>query len=175
MAQYDINKIQLPNGDICNIIAALDRFYPVGSIYISINSTNPGTIFGGTWTSFGAGRVLVGVDPEDEDFNTAGNTGGEKEHTLTQGELPKTTGSMTMRQWTKTVGGSATFSHSGIISKSYVSVSNVPLGADSGTQKQADLLTISFGNDEAHNNLQPYITCYMWLRTAQFKLMRNKP
>lgn len=146
MAQYDINKIQLPNGDICNIIAALDRFYPVGSIYISINSTNPGTIFGGTWTSFGAGRVLVGVDPEDEDFNTAGNTGGEKEHTLTISEMPSHNHYLD-NYWS-----------SGSGSKSaYTMTSN---------RKLIDHYSGNTGGNLPHNNLQPYITCYMWLRTA---------
>lgn len=46
---------------------AVDLFYPVGSIYLSVNSTNPGSIFGGTWVAFGAGRVLVGVDANELD------------------------------------------------------------------------------------------------------------
>lgn len=59
--------------DIINII------YPVGSIYISTVSTNPGTLFGvGTWTAFGAGRTLVGLDGGDSDFNTVEKTGGAK-------------------------------------------------------------------------------------------------
>ena len=52
--------------------------YPVGSIYISYNNTNPGDIFGGTWESFSKGKTLVGLDENDNDFKTAGNTGGNK-------------------------------------------------------------------------------------------------
>src|SRR5690606_4211067 len=58
-----------------------DKIYPVGSIYINAeDDTNPATLLGfGTWEAFGSGRVPVGIDSEDEDFNTAGKTGGSKE------------------------------------------------------------------------------------------------
>lgn len=52
--------------------------YPVGSIYFSTTATNPGVNFGGTWVAIGAGQVLVGVDPNDTDFNAALKTGGSK-------------------------------------------------------------------------------------------------
>ena len=54
--------------------------YPVGSIYTSTSSINPGTLFGGTWIAYGTGRVLVGVDDTDTDFNASGKTGGTKYH-----------------------------------------------------------------------------------------------
>lgn len=66
----------------------LNLVYPVGSIYMSISSTNPGTLFGGTWVAWGAGRVPVSVDANDTDFNAAEKTGGEKTHTLTILEMP---------------------------------------------------------------------------------------
>ena len=56
----------------------LDKFYPVGSIYINTTGVNPSTFMGGTWQSFGAGRVLVGQDTTDTDFDTLGETGGSK-------------------------------------------------------------------------------------------------
>lgn len=52
--------------------------YPVGAIYTSVNQTNPGSIFGGTWQQFAAGRTLVGVDPTQSDFNQVQKTGGAK-------------------------------------------------------------------------------------------------
>lgn len=64
------------------------QIYPVGSIYMSVLDTNPATLFGGTWASFGQGRVLVGVDPNDSDFNDSDKTGGAKTHTLTTAEMP---------------------------------------------------------------------------------------
>lgn len=63
--------------------AILLATHPVGSIYISEDSTNPGTLFGGTWAAYGAGRVLVGRDAGDTDFDTAGETGGAKTVTST--------------------------------------------------------------------------------------------
>ena len=57
---------------------AMQYAYPVGSIYMSANSTDPKMLFGGTWERYANGRVLVGVDEADTDFNTAGKTGGEK-------------------------------------------------------------------------------------------------
>lgn len=66
-----------------------DRVYPVGSIYLSVNNVNPGTLFGGTWVAWGSGRVPVGVDVDDADFSTAEKTGGEKKHALTASEGPQ--------------------------------------------------------------------------------------
>ncbi len=57
----------------------LEQVYPVGSIYISVVSTNPNTLFGiGTWVAFGTGRVLVGIDPGDADFDSVEETSGAK-------------------------------------------------------------------------------------------------
>ena len=76
-----------------------EKIYPVGSIYINAtNSTNPGTLLGfGTWTAFGAGRVPVGIDSSDTDFDTAEETGGSKTHTLTTNELPSHTHTHTVQ------------------------------------------------------------------------------
>ena len=67
-----------------------ETLYPVGSIYINASvSTNPSTLFGfGTWVEFGKGRVLVGVDTGQTEFDTLGETGGAKTHTLTINEMP---------------------------------------------------------------------------------------
>lgn len=71
-----------------NLALVLQVVYPVGSIYISTNATNPATLFGfGTWSAFAQGRTLIGVGTSDQAF-TAGATGGESEHTLTGVEVP---------------------------------------------------------------------------------------
>ena len=72
-----------------NTVCSLQQVYPVGSIYINASvSTNPGTLLGfGTWTAFGAGRVPVGINDSDSDFNEAEETGGSKTHTLTEAEI----------------------------------------------------------------------------------------
>ena len=62
--------------------------YPVGSIYMSVNNVNPGLLFGGTWEAWGVGRVPIGVDTNDEDFDTVEETGGSKTHVLTVEEIP---------------------------------------------------------------------------------------
>ena len=63
-------------------------YWPIGSIYISVNNTNPSQWFDGVWESFGSGRVLVGVDTSQSEFNTVMKTGGEKVHKLTTNEMP---------------------------------------------------------------------------------------
>ena len=65
-----------------------DTIYPVGSIYMSVNATNPSELFGGTWVAWGSGRVPVGVDTSDSDFLTIEKTGGEKTHELSINEMP---------------------------------------------------------------------------------------
>lgn len=61
-----------------NPSALIDKVYPVGSIYMSVNNVNPSALFGGTWVSWGAGRVPIGVNTGDSDFNTVEKTGGGK-------------------------------------------------------------------------------------------------
>ncbi len=75
------------SGGGMNAESILLAVYPVGSIYISVNSANPGVVFGGTWVAFGAGRALVGFSGTDSDFNAAEKTLGEKTHALTSSEL----------------------------------------------------------------------------------------
>jgi microcystin-dependent protein len=66
-----------------------DVIYPVGCIYESTSSTNPSTLFTGTnWSSFGQGKMLVGLDPNDADFNSTNDTGGSKTVTLTEAQMP---------------------------------------------------------------------------------------
>ena len=85
--------IALESGDFKKDI--VDLIYPVGSIYISMNSTNPSTLFGGTWEAFGQGRVLIGAGTGNDGSTslsfTAGGTGGEYKHTLSVSEMPSHT------------------------------------------------------------------------------------
>lgn len=129
-------------------------YYPVGSIYISVNNINPTTYFGGTWEAFGTGRTLVGVDTSQTEFNTVKKTGGEKTHKLSEAEMPKHnhTSSKNFGYDCGTSGWGALF---GSYSSGYV-YQSTNIGNYLNTK----------GNDQPHNNLQPYITVYMWLRTA---------
>ena len=63
-----------------------DRMYPVGSIYISTNSTSPASLYGGSWERYGTGRALISASDTDSDF-TAGTTGGSKTHNHNPGTL----------------------------------------------------------------------------------------
>ena len=130
--------------------------YPVGSIYISVSDTDPGDLFGGTWERFGNGHTLMGVDEDTMYFYKAGVTGGEAEHTLTADELP----SHRHNVWSYISSGSQTF-HTGsspAINSTVVWSSQDKNNYQLYTQKQ--------GSGQAHNNLPPYITVYMWKRTA---------
>lgn len=125
--------------------ALRDIFYPVGSIFQSTDGTDPSTFIGGTWERFGNGRVLVGVDEADSDFSTVNKTGGAKTHTLTIEEMP-----------------SHTHTFSGADSYNYVKVE----ASSTNGLKASAKTTGSTGGNQAHNNMQPYITVYMWKRTA---------
>ena len=126
----------------------LNTIYPVGSIYISVSSANPGLTFGGTWSLFGAGKTLVGVDTGDADFNAAEKTGGEKTHTLTVNEMPSHNHDILKPRWSTSTGANAVYGSNGTGSGSDYD--------DRGYQ----------GGGEAHNNMQPYITVYFWERES---------
>jgi hypothetical protein len=133
---------------LANWAGVLALVYPVGSIYVNASdATNPATLLGfGTWDAFGAGRVMVGFNDSDSDFDTAEETGGEKTHTLTTAEMPS-------------------HSHAGIQTA-------VQSGGDQGgpgswyADRNQSGSTQSTGSGSAHNNLQPYIVVYMWKTTG---------
>lgn len=129
----------------------VDKFYPVGSVYISVNDTNPSTLFGGTWERFAAGRTLVGVDTGQTEFNTVKKTGGAKTVALTVNQIPSHSHKVTIDDYVYYVGEGATGS-----------------GAHDMSEPSTDWVTktANTGGGQAHNNLQPYITVYFWLRTA---------
>ena len=137
--------------------------YPVGSIYMSTVNVNPATLFGGTWEQL-EDRFLLGAGTN----YTAGDTGGEAAHTLTDGELPKTSGEWWMRRmsWgTGSTQSSALFGGtSGIASSDTGSGGVDSVAYYSGVTRVPDKIKLAFGNDEAHNNMPPYIVVYMWKR-----------
>lgn len=142
----------LPPGsvDIAGVFAMagkqlLDVFYPVGTIYESVKPDSPSTFMGGTWSRFGNGKVLVGVDENDADFNTVNKTGGEKAHTLTIPEMPSHTHDY--------VGGT----------NNYVKVEASAVNGYTDTKTKT---SSAAGGNQPHNNLQPYVTVYRWQRTA---------
>jgi len=133
-----------------NTIATLANIYPVGSIYINASvSTNPSTLLGfGTWVAFGAGRVMVGLDSGQTEFDTAEETGGAKTHTLTISEMPSHTHNQPKG------------------CKPPTNPNDVDITGGNGTTITDNILTDATGGGQAHNNLQPYIVVYMWKRTV---------
>ena len=114
----------------------LKTTFPIGSIYITQNNTNPKDILKfGTWERL-KGRVCIGVDESDNDFKTIGSTGGEKVHTLTDAELPR-----------RTFLEAKAPNLDGLTKNPSTAVGEVNTGG------------------LAHNNMPPYeIVGYMWIR-----------
>lgn len=160
---------------------------------MSVKNTNPGTLFGGTWTAWGAGRVPVGINTSDTDFSTVEKTGGEKTVTLTTTQMPSHTHSYAHTHTTPSTSISSSGAHTHVTRlRSDTSVGEGLQGERIGTSvyvkttenaiessgahthtvpamttnKQSTSTSGSVGGGSSHNNIQPYITCYMWKRTA---------
>lgn len=124
--------------------------YHVGKIILDTENVNPATYLGfGTWELWGKGKVPVGIDTEDTDFDTVEKTGGEKEHTLTISEMPNHNHELTTY-------GEGTTPTSRRVRGTETGINGA--NAYGGTKY--------IGGGQAHNNLQPYIICYMWKRTS---------
>jgi len=153
-----------------NAIPAVDlsTVYPVGSVYLNASdSTNPGTLFGfGTWVAFGAGRVPVGIDSGDTDFDTAEETGGAKTHALTEAEMPKHYHQM------RGPNSISAPQNGGVGSGGIYGGGTPDDGAygygtwSTGGDASSGSLSTGTGSGDAHNNMPPYIVVYMWKRTA---------
>jgi len=122
--------------------------YPVGSIYMSVNSTSPASLFGGTWVQL-KDRFLLGAG----DSYSNGKTGGEATHTLTIDEMPKHKHAVD-GNWAYDVGGAA-FGASIIQNQGYTFAGN-----NIGNYMR------NSGSGQAHNNMPPYLVVFMWRRTA---------
>ena len=135
--------------------AIINAVYPVNSIYISVSATNPATIFGvGTWVAWGSGRVPVGVNTSDSDFNTVEKTGGGKKIII---PFQNYTSFVDFR-WENI----KTWSNWENKRRSY----NATVGDLSGEASYGGAVGSNENGEATNGNLQPYITCYMWKRTA---------
>lgn len=193
-ATFGTNSTQLATTAFAT--AALQSVYPVGSIYINASSsTNPATLIGfGTWTAFGAGRVLVGLNASDTDFDTAEETGGSKTST-SSGTISGTVGdtALTTAQMPKhyhryvgaylaqeqapnggALGQNGNFGggtpDDGAWEYNTYSVGGSATSGGTGTGSgNGDAHTHSFSGSfsgATQSTVQPYITVYMWKRTA---------
>ena len=205
-------------GDVCingnlDVKDFVNLIYPIGSIYMSVSSTNPNKLFGGTWEKWGSGRVPVGIDSSQTEFAASELHGGSKSQNLTVDQLPSHLHSMSHTHTTPSSYDSYNGNHTHTTqAKTIVNpiiVSGTTLGwthnyfdktkitrdgvgprADENLNLNIPALTMTTvgehrhiipamttnsisttntgytGSANAHNNLQPYITCYMWKRIA---------
>lgn len=158
-----------------------DLIYPVGSIRMTVDPTNADTFLGGTWELWGASRVPVGVDANDRDFADPEQTGGAKTVTLTTANMPSH--NHTLSSGTATAAEAAAHTHqaaAGTYKVGSGSGSNYKYLTNDGTTGPATTgsggghthtvtlsgSTGSKGSGTAHSNMQPYITCFFYKRTA---------
>ena len=131
-----------------------NKLYPVGSIYISVNATNPAELFGGTWERL-KDRFLLAAG----DSYAAGSTGGEATHRLTIDEMPSHAHEMAPWMWAVSSGF-----NTGTYNILDMNTGNADsYNASKSRQKQ---YSESTGGGLAHNNMPPYLAVYMWKRTA---------
>ena len=143
----------------------LDNVYPVGSIYMNVNSTNPGTLFGGTWEQI-QGRFLLGMSSS----YPAGSSGGEATHTLTNNEIPE------HRHYVGQDGATYRALPSNYATEDpnkefytteltspgprYLKPNNTQVGYLVARE------LVNTPNGQPHNNMPPYLSVYIWKRTA---------
>lgn len=124
----------------------VDLIYPVGSIYIAVNAANPSTLFGGTWEQL-KDRFLLAAG----DTYKAGSTGGEATHTLTVDEMPNHSHGIALASASSTNG-------TAYAQRIEAYSTNTQMGQSAANE--------AVGGSQPHNNMPPYLTVYMWERTA---------
>lgn len=135
-------------------LSFFNLIYPVGSIYMSVNPTNPSELFPRTaWAEWGKGRVPVGVDASQAEFNKVEKTGGSKSVALTGNQLPAHNHNVPKPEWY------------GVTSEADTGFGLLRTKNPNKDGSDGFVSTYT-GKGETHSNLQPYITCYMWVRTA---------
>ena len=124
-------------------ITSAKELFPIGSVYITVENINPGTFLGGTWTGFGGGRCLVGVNSSEAEFDEPLKTGGAKSNTYD-------------------------FTHNHIVGEN---ITNTAQEAGSAVVSLGNNTSLSTNagtplGSKAISTLQPYIVVYFWRRTA---------
>lgn len=140
-------------GSDTNVVEVLKKVYPVGSIYISVTSTNPATVFGfGTWSAFGEGRTLLGIGNNGTtNYTTVEATGGVETVTLTsaQSGVPAHTHTLMTNGTPPTA-----------------TAGKMAIGNASVVDSATTAANTAANASQAHTNLQPYIVTYMFKRAA---------
>lgn len=147
----------------------LDFLHPVGSIYMSTSATNPTNLFGGTWVAWGAGRVPVGFNGGDGNFNSSEKTGGSKtiniehNHGLSNARAAVGRADSSLATMSYTSGGNP---HNVYFDREFSYYGGISGGSKHATDTSLIYGNTNNGGSTAASVLQPYITCYMWKRTA---------
>lgn len=188
------------------LAAVFEQAWPLGSIHMSVNPENPAvTLGGGVWQAWGSGRVPVGVDTGQTEFNAVEETGGAKTHTLTVDQIPShdhaqdphshgmshdhsststnstgahvhsidssgggSTGDLGSNPRLKRASPEASpdYTAADAMESAGTHSHTVDIPAYSGSTTGTTANNQNTGGGQAHNNLQPYITCYMWKRVG---------
>lgn len=142
-SDYDVGWV-----DQINKTFLLNYAFPIGSIIYNASADfDPNTAYGGTWEKI-KGRMIIGYNESDSDFNTLKSTGGSKTHTITINEMPAHTHNIKYGNYQTNVGTSGP--------QIYSNVEN-----DIKTRA-----TTSTGTGTAMNIMNPYYVANIWLRTA---------
>lgn len=134
----------------------LDLVYPIGRGFIDFTDTDYSNYLGLTWERELVGMTPVGLNETDTDFDTVGKTGGEKEHILTEAELPAISGYL-IGVMTYSSAARGCFTGTPEVST---------IGAPSGSNQDFTTYSLAFGNNQSHNNMQPYQVVSYWKRVS---------
>lgn len=140
-----------------NLNKMIDMMYPVGSIYLSVNDTNPQTIFGGTWEQI-KDRFLLSAG----DTYSNGSTGGEATHVLTSLEMPSHTHNFRFNAGSEIEAGE--YNSANLNGDTYPKLPSFALGSTWGSVGSVGIA--ENGASHPHNNMPPYLTVYMWKRIS---------
>ena len=158
-------KLDVPLKDIAleavqiNMTTLSKLIYPVGSIYMSANSTNPKNLFGGTWVAWGTGRVPIGVNASDSDFSSVEKTGGSKTVNIAHNHVESVGADANTMYLTAGANG-------GVYGSTINSSANRMTWKGTPATGATRLNKTSTAGSSTQSIVQPYITCYMWKRTA---------
>jgi len=145
-----------------NFSEILNLVCPIGKVEVFFDNNDHSNYLGFTWERTSIGRVPVGIDTNDTDFDTIGETGGEKKHTLTALEMPSHYHSQYIKDFLGQSGGSTGPAY-------YTAINNsaIAYDYDSGVSNVFEKAgTTQTGGGQSHNILQPYEVMAFWKRVS---------
>jgi hypothetical protein len=135
--------------------------YPVGSIYLTVNDVSPAVLFGGTWERLKDKFLLAAGDTYE-----VGSEGGEAQHLLTEEELPALSGTFRSFDWFNLGNKDAANYITGVFSYDESESDGTSTNMGSGKNDTLRTIHLNIGDDQPHNNMPPYLSVFMWKRTA---------